>query len=523
TDDGVHWSVISPDLTRNIKSHQQPSGGPIALDVSSAEFSDNTLDIEGSPLGSGEIWVGTDDGLVQLTRDGGLHWTNVTPNGAPRFARVETVAPSPLRHGLAYAIYDDHRSGNYQPYIYATADFGATWRKIVSGLPGDQYVRTVRPDIHNASVLYAGTEHGIWISYDGGGRWQSLQLNLPAVSVRDIRLQPTFDDIVIATHGRGLWILDDARAVHDLREAQAAGVEVFPLRTAYEYLEHSDIEDLYTWYSAANPPLGAIIDFYQAAPSKRLPMVQVLNDQGRVVRSMSGTHDVKGKQVPLISNDRSLNRAIWDFREDGPVQWMGAAREHYRGPKAGAKLPPGTYTVRVTLNGRALTRTVDVRPDPRATFTQAEYQALYEFEHQHYQEYSNVDVALNSLDALKKGLKTARAALAKAPAARGLGLVNQLTAVSNARDQLFSRLTANFQNDEDSVARPGALREDLEDFQGLEAPPLPPFLEYAAKVDERYRSVMRAYNEFVASVTGLNAALKRAGIKEVRNPQLITL
>jgi len=521
TDDGAHWTAISPDLTRNLKAHQHPSGGPISLDVSSAEFSDNTLDIEGSQLSTGEIWVGTDDGLVQLTRDGGLHWTNVTPRGAPELARVETVAPSPIHSGAAYAIFDDHRSGNYKPYIYATLDYGATWRKITNGLPQDQYARTVRPDTRNPALLYAGTENGIWISYDEGARWQSLRLNLPAVSVRDIRIQPTFDDLVIATHGRGVWIFGDLHPLQGLPAARASGAELFPVRPAYEYHEHSDIEDLYTWYAAANPPYGAIVNFYQARPGKRGPVVQILDASGRVIRTIAGTHKVKGKDVPLVTNDRSLNRVVWDCRENGPVRWMGAAKDEYRGPKAGALMPPGTYTVRVVLNGRALTQNVEVRPDPRLSFSQADYQTMYDFVHRHFQEFSNVDIALIALDAVKKSLTATTPMLHKA-GSRGTVALTQSESVSRVRDRLFSMLTANFHNEEDGIMRPGALREDLQDFQELSAPPLPLLIAYADSVDQHYRDAMRAYNEFGTMVSALNVQLTAAGAKPLPVPPKIS-
>ncbi len=519
-DDGVHWTAISPDLTRNIKAHQQPSGGPIALDVSSAEFSDNILDIEGSPLTKGEIWVGTDDGYVQLTRDGGAHWSNVTPRGVPQFARVETVAPSPLRAGVAYAAFDDHRSGNYRPYLYATQDYGSTWRKLTAGLPVDQYVRTVRPDIHNPNLLYAGTEQGIWISYNGGAFWQSFELNLPTVSVRDIRLQPTFNDIVIATHGRALWILDDVQAVQQLREAQSVGAMLFPIRTAYQYFYHKDIEESYTWYAAANPPDGAIIDFYQASAQHKAPLVQVFDSSGRVVRTIAGTHKVKGKDVPNVSNDRGINRVVWNFRENGPVLWMGAAREEYRGPKEGARVPPGTYTVHVTLSGRVLSQTVDVRPDPRLSFTQDVYEAWYQFEHKHYVEYSNVNIALNNLDALKKGLLAAISMLQKGGTSKAAALA-QAQATLRAHDQIFSRLTANFMADEDSIERPGALREELERFQDLSSPPQPALIAFADKIDDQYRAVMSAYNAFADSVSSLNTTLRSAGVKPVAVPRRV--
>jgi photosystem II stability/assembly factor-like uncharacterized protein len=521
-DDGVHWAPVSPDLTRNIKAHQQPSGGPISLDVSSAEYSDNLLDIEGSQVAKGEIWVGTDDGLVQLTRDGGAHWSNVTPPDAPQFGRVETVAPSPINDGTAYAIFDDHRDGNYKPYLYGTTDFGKTWTKLVNGLPPNDYVRTVRPDIHSARILYAGTEHGMWISFDAGASWASLRLNLPATSVRDIRIQPTWDDLLIATHGRALYILDDITAIQGLQDARAKGDEMFPIRTAYEYHYHDDLEELYTDYAAANPPSGAIVDFYQAKKQSQTPTIEVLNASGTVIRTITGTHKVNGHDVPYVSNNPSLNRALWDFHENGPVLWMGAPNEDARGPKVGAMMPPGTYTLRMTLDGRQLSQNVVVKPDPRFSLTQADYDASYAFDHQHFVMYSKVDQALNALDTVKKDLDAARAALVKKGGAGAT--IARLDSVASARDQLFSKFTANYHNDEDSIMRPGAMREDLDDFVGgfgVGRMPTPAYVAYSDRVAAEYKSVMGAYNDFAKLVSGLNPALKAAGVSEVTVPPAI--
>jgi photosystem II stability/assembly factor-like uncharacterized protein len=522
-DDGIHWTVISPDLTRNIKSHQLSAGGPISLDVSSAEFSDTLLDIEGSPIAKDEIWVGTDDGLVQLTRDGGAHWSNVTPAGAPEFARVETVAPSPLEDGTAYAAFDDHRDGNYKPYLYVTTDFGKSWRKIVNGLPANDYVRTVRPDIRNRNVVFAGTEHGMWISYDAGNTWNDFRLNLPPVSVRDIRIQPTWDDLLIATHGRDLYVLDDLSEVQNLRPAQAAGDQLFPIRTAYEYRFHSNLEEMYTDYAAQNAPSGAIINFYQAKPQKVSPKIEVLDASGTVIRTISGTHKVNGREVPYVPNDPSLNRALWDFHENGPVLWMGAPNEDAQGPKTGALMPPGTYTIRMTLGGKQFSQPVVVKPDPRSSYTQADYQAMYEFQHHHYVEYSKVDQALNALDAARKGLDAARAALAK----RGgmAATIARVNSVAAARDALFYRFTANFKNDEDSIERPGALREDLEGFLGFfggSDPPTPAIQSISDRVDADYRNVMGSYNDFAHRVESLNRSLRSAGAPAIAVPPAIS-
>ncbi|MHB8305123.1 MAG: WD40/YVTN/BNR-like repeat-containing protein [Vulcanimicrobiaceae bacterium] len=520
TDDGVRWTPISPDLTLDIKAHQQPAGGPLVHDVSGAEYSDTILDIEGSPVRRGEIWVGTDDGLVQLTLDGGKHWTNVTPKGLPPYGRVETVAPSPLAAGTAYASFDRHRSGDQSPYLFVTHDYGKTWTKIVDGLPAGQYVRTVRPDVRNRELVYAGTEEGIYVSYDGGRRWQSLKLNLPTVSVRDIRIQPAFDDLAIATHGRDVWILDDIRSLQDLPQAQARGTMLFPIRTAYEYAMHSNNEGLYTRFGGQNPPQGAIVDFYQAKPQSKPPTVEILNSAGRVIRHISGTHTVKGKKVPNVSNVAGINRVVWDFNEDGVTLWMGAARKAYRGPKEGVQAVPGRYSARIVLAGHTYTQSFTVKPDPLTPYTPADFRASYAFAKKYLGVYGTIDTVLNHLDAQKKSLMASRAAFAK----RGnAALVAKIDAALGKRDAIFNTFTADYHNDEDSIQRPGALRESIPGGLFLRgAPPTRALLAYARRFDAAYRAALAQYDGYVRStLVPLSASLKAAGGRPIGGAQAV--
>jgi photosystem II stability/assembly factor-like uncharacterized protein len=513
TDRGEHWTAISPDLTRDLKQHQAPAGGPLAYDVSGAEYSDTILSIEGSPLNKGEIWVGTDDGLVQLTRDGGTTWQNVTPPDVPPLGRVETVAPSPLVAGTAFANIDRHRSGDYAPYLFVTHDYGKTWTKIASGLPLNQYVRTVRGDSVNSNLVYAGTEQGLYVSYNGGSSWQNFRLNLPPVSVRDIRLQPQFDDLLLATHGRSLWIMDDVASLQNLPQAQAAGAYLFKPRVAYEYHEHSNDEGLYTRFAGANPPSGAIVDFYQSKAQSKTPVVEILDSNGVVIRRVTGTHKEHGKDVPDVSNKVGINRYVWDFHEDGPTQWMGAAREEYRGPKVGVVVVPGTYVVRIALDGRTLTQNVTVKPDPRDASTQANYQAGYAFAKKYYGDYGKIDQVLNNLDAMRKSL----AAAAHSPKITANASLVALVANAQSRsDEIFSLFTADYHNDEDSIQRPGALREDVPGigfFSRGNQPPTTAQLEFAARFDTEYQAAFAKYNGFVAELAPLQAQLKTAGIK----------
>ncbi len=515
-DRGETWNAISPDLTRNIKEHQAPAGGPLAKDVSGAEYSDTILYIEGSAIDRGEIWVGTDDGYVQMTRDGGTHWSNVTPPGTPEYARIETTAPSPLTAGTAYIVADNHRMGDYAPYLYVTRDYGSTWTKIVDGLPPNQYVRTIRPDTRNPYVLYAGTEGGVWISLDGGAHWQDFRLNLPAVSVRDIRIQPQFDDLVIGTHGRDAWILDDLTSIQQLGNAH--GATLFAPRSAYEYHYHSNDLGIYTRFSGDNPPKGAILDYYQSAPQQSPPELQVLDASGRVIRTVKGTHKVKGKTEPYLPNKAGINRYVWDFTEDPPLKWYGAPREEYQGPKTGPVVVPGTYRVRLSLGGQTLEQSVAVRPDPRDEWTTAQYQAGYAYAQKYSAIYGTIDDALNHLDAMKKSLTAAAAAAKNDPA-----IAQQISSAQSGWQPVFDAFTANYKNDEDSIQRPGSLRESVPRTGfGAALPPTAAQIEFSKRFDAAYAAAMNGYNGYVNSLASLQASLKKAGLKPIEGASALT-
>ena len=522
-DRGVHWNVISPDLTLNLKSHQQPSGGPLALDVSSAEFSDNLLDIEGSPARAGVIWTGADDGIISVTTDGGKHWSKHEIAGVPPYGRIESISPSPLDAATAYANVDRHRSGDYAPYLFVTHDYGKSWTKITGGLPPDQWVRSVRADDRNRSLVFAGTENGLWISYDGGKQWSDFKLNLPTVSVRDIREQPEFNDLAIATHGRDLWILDDLSGIQQLPAAQNAGAMLMKPRNAYEYDIHSNDEGLYTRFSGQNPPYGAIIDFYQRAPQAFGPSIEILDARGRVIRHIKAAEKPKPGQPANeeetggpgagagVPNDAGINRVVWNFREDGPPQWNGTARQ-FRGPQVGALVVPGTYAALIHLNGRAYVQHFAVRADPRSAYTQAQLVQAYDFAKKYLDVQGQINTILNAIDSQRKTLASAHASLAKSGNA---ALLARVDAAQKSQDAIFRRFTANYQNDEDSIQFPGQLREDVprSGFGGAQ-PPTPALLDYAKRFDREYAQAIASYRAYVRSVYDpLAAQLKTVGIR----------
>ncbi|MGH7738191.1 MAG: WD40/YVTN/BNR-like repeat-containing protein [Candidatus Tyrphobacter sp.] len=512
TDRGKSWTIVSPDLTRNDKAHQQPSGGPITHDVSGAEYSDTILDIEGSTLRRGEIWVGTDDGYVQMTLDGGKHWHNVTPPGAATYGRFATVAPSRLRDGTVYAIEDDHYMGDNAPYAWVTHDFGRHWTSIVAGIPRTEWARSIRPDVKNPSIVYLGTELGIYISFNEGRTWHSFLNGISHVSVHDIRMQPRFDDLVIATHGRSVYIMDDMRPIQELQSAIAHGTALFTPRTAYEYTLHENDEGAYTRYAADNPPYGVMITFYQSRPQKGAPSLEILDSHGRVIRTVSGTHKVFGHEIPYIDNKAGLNRYVWDFNIDGPVKYYGAAKL-FQGPDDIIGVPPGEYAVRMTLSGHTYVRHFRVGPDPRSHFTQAEYEQTYALGRHLQALFSNVDIMLNDLDAAKATLATD---LTAANAAHNAALAAQIETAQRAHDALFNELTANYQNSEDGIERPGKLREDIEtaffSALGLETQPA---LAFVRRVEIEYHGGLDHYNAYVRSLAPLDASLHAAKLTPI--------
>jgi hypothetical protein len=282
----------------------------------------------------------------------------------------------------------------------------------------------------------------MWVSFDGGAHWQDFRLNLPAVSVRDIRIQPQFDDLVLATHGRDVWIMDDIGSVQQLGNAQRAGTTLFSPRAAYEYHYHSNDLGIYTRFAGENPPKGAILDYYQSVPQKSPPTLQVLDANGRVIRTVKGTHKVKDKDEPYVPNKAGINRYVWDFTEDAPAKWYGAAKEDYQGPKTGPMVVPGTYTVRLSLGSAVLQQNVAVRPDPRDSWTAAQYQAGYDYAHKYSVVYGRIDEALNNLDAIRKSLTSASTA-----AKQNSSLVQQIAGAQQRWQPVFSAFTADYKHD----------------------------------------------------------------------------
>ncbi len=389
---GQNWEPISNDLTKGDPAKWQPSGGPIFTDNSSSEIYGVLTQVAESPAQRGLIWTGSDDGNVQVTSNGGGKWTNVASNisGIAPNSPVSAVEPSRRDAKVVYVAFNRHMFDDMQPYIFKSADGGKTWTRITTGLPPYAFVWALREDLKNPSVLYAGTETGLFVSFDAGGHWASFGLkNLPDVAVRDIFLQADQNDILLATHGRGLWILDDATPVQQIAAAATAtrSASLFPIRSALRYATrgtHAAGGD--TEFAAPNPAYGAILDYYLREPAKEV-RIDVLDGSGKTVRTMVGA------QAPATAG---LHRIAWDLRATASGGAAGGGRggpaggeggrggggegggRAGRGGARGPQVLPGTYTVRMTADSAVYEQKVQVQLDPEQKTTMADLQAQWD-------------------------------------------------------------------------------------------------------------------------------------------------
>ena len=354
--DGQRWELISPDLTRNDPSTLGDSGGPITKDQNGPEIYGTVFTIAPSRQDVNTIWTGSDDGLVFVTRDGGKNWTNVTPPGIGDFNRVSLIEASPHEPGGAYVAAKRYQMDDRAPYLFKTKDYGKTWTKIVDGIRADDFVHAVREDFKRRGLLLAGTEHGIYVSFDDGGAWQSLSLNLPDTQISDLVVEQ--DDLVIATHGRSFWILEGIGAIRQMTaEIAAAPAHLFEPRAVVRGLNQ------------------AVIDYSLQSAAAKLKL-EILDDKNQVIRTFDssagpGTRgasdDEEGAPAAAAgppSAKPGINRFLWDLRYPGPVVFPGIV---LRGaaPGLGPQAPPGRYIVRLTANGLVETQPLIVRRDPR--------------------------------------------------------------------------------------------------------------------------------------------------------------
>lgn len=438
SDEGMNWQIISPDLTRNDKSKQVSAGGPITKDNTGVEVYDTIFSVVESPLQKGLIWVGSDDGLVHITTDSGKNWSNVTPKGMPEWGTVDMIEASPHAAGTAYVAVQRHKMDDFAPYIFKTTDFGKSWSSITNGIPADDFVHAVREDLKRKGLLYAGTERGVFFSFDDGANWQSLQGNLPMSPIYDLYAHN--NDLIVATHGRAFWVLDDLSPLRDYKtENTNEDVHLYAPSPA----NHTEFGGGFFGGGGErgqNPPDGAVI-YYSlktalkkpaekkpeekktegqgAAPTtttenkepgethpantpvppkpetgaeksegaKNAPItLEILDQKGQVVRKYppktqpgeeAGGDEGFGRGPERgLPTEAGLNRFVWDMRYEGATRvphsplWGGSTD----GPEA----LPGTYQVRLTVNGKQYTAPLEIVRDPRLKVTQQDLEKQFD-------------------------------------------------------------------------------------------------------------------------------------------------
>jgi photosystem II stability/assembly factor-like uncharacterized protein len=469
TDKGQSWNAISPDLTRNDKSKQKPSGGPITLDITSVEYYDTIFTLAESPLKKDVLWAGTDDGLVHLSTNGGQNWSNVTPKDLPEWSMISIVEPSHHDASTAYIAVDRHKLDDFRPFIYRTRDSGKSWTLIANGLPKGSYVRSVREDLKRKGLLFAGTETGVYFSLDDGTNWQPLKLNLPPVPIHDLNIHN--DDLVAATHGRSFWVLDD---ITPLRQIDAASLNAEMILFKPEVALRLHLPDAIERRGPLgdDPPLGAIIDYYFKVAPKDEVKLEILDSEGKLVRTLSSKESKEAeqpqewpdqaKEITTLPAAAGMNRYAWNLRWESPVKIPGAFYSGL-GPRGPVALP-GKYTVKLTAGGRTEAQSLELVLDPRVkNVTPEDLKRQFELAMQVRAANAEVHRAVNQIRELRSSIKSLSQRMADEP--RFKPVLAQLEALDKKMTPVEEQLMqVNMKGSEGNLAFPNMLNEQLDTF-----------------------------------------------------------
>jgi photosystem II stability/assembly factor-like uncharacterized protein len=412
-DGGLHWEGISPDLTGSVRPSRRKSGVPPTVENARQQGYGVVFTIAPSALKRELIWAGSDTGLIYITQDGGDSWKNVTPPGLTDWSKISLIEASHFDPAVAYAAVDRSRLDDQTPYLYRTRDYGATWQPITNGIAAPAFLRAVREDPQSRGMLFAGTELGVYVSFDDGDHWQSLQLNLPVSSVRDLTIHG--DDLVVATHGRSFWILDNITPLRQASEAQAAKSSwLYHPAAAYRV-----DNDSFTGTplppeepTAENPPSGAMIDYFLKSAAGTVTL-EIIDAQGNLVRKFSSEDRAAGKHAPLpvaerwfpkpevIEKTAGMHRFVWNLSWGSSGGSSVDEEAEMRNPR-GPKVTPGIYQLRLTVDGRTQTHPLEVIMDPRSPATRETLQQQLNLGQQIFAEALEARRALAEMSLLQK-------------------------------------------------------------------------------------------------------------------------
>jgi len=531
TNGGSSWEMISGDLTRNDKSKQGPSGGPITKDNTSIEYYDVVFTMAESPLKKGLIWSGSDDGLVYITQDGGKHWDNVTPRDMPEWIQINSIEPSPIDAGTAYFAGTMYKFDDFRPYLYKTTDYGKTWTKINNGIPEKAFTRVIREDPNHRNLLVAGTETGMYISLNGGTSWQSFQLNLPVVPIADLAFQKREGELVVATQGRAFWIFDDLPLLYQLTDSGLKDeMKLFRPKNTYRTLR-GGFRLPPGGSQGQNPPSGAVVYYsFKEKPQGEVTL-EFLDNAGKVIHKFSSKPPAKpatgegGEEeedfprrppgADRVPAEAGLNRFVWDLRYPdatsfpGLIMWAGSVR----GPAA----VPAAYKVRLTAGGKSQTESFEIKKDPRLKTTPDEYARQLEVALQIHNKLSQTNEAVVQIRDIRKQLDE-YAARSKDPKVVDAAktLAKNLTTVEEALYQTKNRAN------EDPLNFPIKLNNKLAALFGtVESSDDPPTLQ-STQVYEELASQVNVQLEALKKLTGSDLAAFNKLVRDQNIPAVIT-
>jgi hypothetical protein len=497
---------------------------------------------------------------VQLTRDGGATWTNLTSHisGLPPWGRVETIDLPPDNPGEAVISIDRHFNGDFKPYLFRTTDYGVSWRSISGDLP-PMYAHVVLHDRRNPHMYYAGLENGLYVSWSDGAHWYLFGLGLPTVSVYDLAYHERDNDLIVATHGRAVWILDDLAPFQQFTsEIGQATAHLYPPASALRFWPWSQVEQLGdAEFYGRNPAYGAQLSYSLAKELTEPGQLVITDSQGHVVRTMKGTHELeKGdkppdeedvplaatatqvqqqptpakkseeeeaaelgqpKTVPWVPAKPGLQRTYWDLRADGPVRWL-STKDFNKGPKSGALVPPGEYTAALTIGGQSVIQKIVVVNDPLSHGDPAGIEARYQLTQAVLHQMSQLDVALNRMDAITAQTKALQLVAKDTPNEQAVKaatdtLAKQLKAVQAV-------ITSNPGAAESTLRAPNMIREHLFGLDGVlegsDDAPTQAIIDQKQLLDTGYQAAIQKFNQFlqtdVAAFNNAMAQLKLTGV-----------
>ena len=374
TNGGQSWEVISPDLTRNDPETIRSSGGPITQDNTGAEFYANIFVITESDVEPGVIWTGSDDGLVHVTRDGGETWEEVTPKGSPRLNMMNSIDVHPTKKGHAYLAATHYKFGDYTPYLYKTTNYGKSWKLITDGIPENHYTRVLRADKSVDGLLYAGTEWGMYVSWDDGENWQPFQLNLPVTAIRDLHVRDNM--LIAATHGRSFWMIDDLGPIQQLnKDVAGAGHHLFKPKASYRLAQGGGWGRFNKVLEGENHPNGVLFNYFikDYDPEQKVEL-RLEEADGTLIRSFSNDAEDRRNRLKVSKGE---NRFVWDMRYEGFKEFDGMVL--YASPNRGPRAVPGTYVAKLIVDGDVSEQSFDIVKDPRIPNTAEDFKRQFDY------------------------------------------------------------------------------------------------------------------------------------------------